>query len=39
MESQFIERNGNLKKSLNSIVDKIDNVSFEFLCFDWITNN
>ncbi|CEP09396.1 hypothetical protein [Parasitella parasitica] len=27
MEAQFIERNGNLKKSLNSIVDKIDAAS------------
>ncbi|KAK4510015.1 uncharacterized protein ATC70_006184 [Mucor velutinosus] len=27
MEAQFIERNGNLKQSLNNIVDKIDTAS------------
>ncbi|KAI8644185.1 hypothetical protein BD408DRAFT_481579 [Parasitella parasitica] len=27
MKAQFIERNGNLKKSLNDIVDKIDTAS------------
>lgn len=31
MEAQFIERNSNLKKSLNNIVDKIDTVRI-YMC-------